>query len=275
MAKVAKYDVSVVSHAGHSPGHYKVENSLDSYRTAHVPLEALASESEGDSGVATDWYTLQDQIAHKLAFLEHELHSRSSIILVGHSIGCWMILNLLPHLDSAKVKKVFMLFPTIEKMSLTPNAQSFTSYLWTSLRKPFTGLVWMASRLVPHGIKQVILYRYFHTTPSEHLDHIVQGVVGIDERSMYNILKMANQEMDEVVEPPLQVINDNVDKIVFYYGVGDRWNVDSCYTDMADRYPNNEVHLCKRGIHHAFVECSSNEMADFVHSKLILNSDSS
>ena len=54
----------------------------------------------------------------------------------------------------------------------------------------------------------------------------------------------------------------NINKIVFYYGVGDQWNVESCYGDMAARYSGKGVNLFKRNIPHAFVECSSNFMAE-------------
>ena len=92
--------------------------------------------------------------------------------------------------------------------------------------------------------------------------------MNINSRSMYNILRMAHQEMEEVTEPPFHVIDEHIDKIVFYYGVGDKWNVDSCYDDMAARYPDKDVNLCTSGFPHAFVESASNEMAEFVYSKL-------
>ena len=254
-----RYDVSVVSHAGHSPGHYKATTSC----------QTCESFEEPSSHGTTDWYCLEDQIVHKLAFIEEEGKARDSIVLIGHSIGCWMILQMLQRMDTAKITKVFLLFPTIEKMGVTPNGQSILSYLWSSLRKPFTGLVWLSSRLIPNVVKESVLSVHFRTTPRHHLQPITQGVMNIDEKSMYNILQMAKQEMSEVVEPPLKAIDENIDKIVFYYGVGDNWNVESCYRDMAARYPGKQIHLCESNINHAFVECSSDEMAEFIYSKLL------
>ena len=91
---------------------------------------------------------------------------------------------------------------------------------------------------------------HFRTTPRHHLQPITQGVKNIDEKSMYNILQMAKQEMSEVVEPPLRAIDKNIDKI----GVGDNWNVESCYRDMVARYPGKQVHLCENNIDHAFCD---------------------
>lgn len=255
------YDVSVVSHAGHSPGHYKDTTN---------PQAPGDSIRESPSDRTTDWYCLEDQIAHKLAFIEEEGKCRDSIILIGHSIGCWMILQMLQHIDTTRITKIFLLFPTIEKMSLTPNGQSMLTYLWSSLRKPFIGLVWLSSRVIPNVVKELVLGLHFHTTPEEHLQPITEGVTNINEKSIYNILHMAEQEMGEVIDAPFSAIDKNIDKIVFYYGVGDNWNVETCYRDMAARYPGKQVHLCEHNIQHAFVECSSDKMADYVYSKLLL-----
>ena len=259
-----KLDVSVVSHAGHSPGFYKnlEDTSLEKIKEANKNY--LSEESK----TVTDWYNLQDQVAHKMAFLEEAASNRDSIILIGHSIGCWMILQMLQMLPTSKVSNVFLLFPTIEKMALTPNAQSSQSYLWSSLRLPFTGLIWICSKLIPNSFKKFVLRRHFDTTPDNHLEFITQGAINIDEKSMYNILKMAKQEMNEVTDPPLHIIDVNIDKIVFYYGVGDGWNMEDLYDEMAARYPGKGVHLCQNNFPHAFVECASNEMAEYVYSKL-------
>lgn len=254
-----KFDVSVISHAGHSPGHYK-DTTMRSSSNCSTICDLHSA--------TTDWYTLQDQVSHKLAFIREEASNRESLILIGHSIGCWMILNMMHELPPSQISKVFLLFPTVEKMAQSPNGQSFVSMLWNSLRIPFTGLVWVASNFIPEFIKSFILNQHFRTTPRDHLEFVTQGVKNVDEKSVYNATKMAKQEMEEVVDPPLDVIDANIDKIVFYYSVGDRWNVDSCYRDMAARYPDKEVHLCPPSFPHAFVECVSNEMAEMVYSKL-------
>lgn len=272
------YDVSIVSHAGHSPGHYKDSSNLltpPSDSTGEIGDSTGeigdSTTKTGDSCVsATDWYCLQDQVYHKLAFIEEEARGRDSIILIGHSIGCWMILQMLERMESSRISKIFLLFPTIEKMALTPNGQSALSYAWSSLRTPITGLVWLCARFMPDFVKKWLLSQHFYTTPSEHLQPMIQGVANMDEKSVHNVLKMARQEMDEVLNPPLTTIDQNIGKIVFYYGVGDKWNVESCYSDMAARYPaGGNVHLCEHNIDHAFVECSSDQMVEYILSELV------
>ena len=152
-----------------------------------------------------DWYSLEDQVAHKLEYLRKHASNKDSLFLVGHSIGSWMILQMLQKLEPSRVKKVALLFPTIEKMGITPNGQKLAP-LFSTLRRPFTALVWLLSSF-PNFFRRFVLNHYFHTTPSEHVEHMSQATMNITSDSMYNILRMAYQEMDEVVEPPLHVID--------------------------------------------------------------------
>ena len=251
-----RYDVAVVSHAGHSPGHIRPRDQAEQQES-----EVVTSQAE-----SKDWYSLEDQITHKLEYINKHASEKESLFLVGHSIGSWMILQMLQRLEPSRVKKVALLFPTIEKMGVTPNGLRLAP-LWLSWRRPFTALVWLMSS-IPNFFRRFVLHRYFHTTPSDHVEHMAQATMNINAHSMYNILRMAYQEMDEVIEPPIHVIDEHIDKMVFYYGVGDRWNVESCYHDMARRYPDKDVHLCQNGFPHAFVESASSEMAEFVFSKL-------
>ena len=287
------YDVAVVSHAGHSPGFPRPPDHNVTYRehlseisisqtqdrleveetgtAVSTAQDANCSANKNKSSAFTsphrDWYNLEEQIAHKLAYIRQHTAHVDSLYLVGHSIGCWMILQLLKHLEPTKVKQAILLFPTIEKMGVTPNGIRM-SPLFTSWRIPFTFGVWTMS-WIPDFIKRYVLRRYFHTTPSDHVDHMIQGAINIDSKAIHNILCMANQEMNIVTDPPLEVVDTHIEKIVFYYGAGDRWTLDSCFNDMSERHPEKEVHLCQQGCDHAFVERSSDEMADFVHSKMV------
>lgn len=244
------YDVAIVSHAGHSPGFTR------------------PSDPDRDSSEAgKDWYSLENQIAHKLAYIKEQAREKESLYLVGHSIGCYMILQLLRELAPTLVKKAIFLFPTIEKMSETPNGKILSPIFTPALRYPLTAMVGLLSWL-PHRLKTLFLRLYFYTTPPEHVGHVIQATTNIDGSSMYNILCMAHQEMHEVADPPIDVIHEHIDKLVFYYGTDDKWNLESCYKDMACTFPNKDITKCSNGHPHAFVLTVSHDMAEFVFSRL-------
>ena len=240
------YDVSVVSHAGHSPG---ITKSMDS--------------------LGRDWYSLEDQLAQKMAYIEEQAADKDVLYLVGHSIGCYIILQMLKQLPPAKVKKVAFLFPTIEKLAITPNGKFFAQ-LFTTYRNLAAILVGIAS-WIPDTIRQFILTKYFvykRMTPPEHVEHMARGTMNITGQSFYNILCMADQEMQEVCALPEDVLSENIEKMVFYYGSDDSWTLKSCYEEMIVRFPDRDVNLCRKGYPHAFVITASKEMADFVFTRL-------
>ena len=97
--------------------------------------------------------------------------------------------------------------------------------------------------------------------------------MNIDSRSIYNILSMAEQEMNEVVDLPVDTIREHIDKMVFYYGVGDKWNTESMPQEMVNRFPGKDINICKSGYAHSFVIGSSDPMAEFVYNKLPKTAD--
>ena len=123
----------MIGQAGHSPG--------------------VAKETTGNNG--RDWYSLEDQVEHKLAFLERYARDRNSLYLIGHSIGCYMLLQMRDKLAEDRVKRVILLFPTIERMAETPNGIR-QAPLFSTLRPLFIAICWLLS-LLPLSLKTFLL----------------------------------------------------------------------------------------------------------------------
>lgn len=51
-------------------------------------------------------------------------------------------------------------------------------------------------------------------------------------------------------------------QIVFYYGATDHWCPVQYYHDIRKDFPEGDIRLCERGIRHAFVLDSGEEMAN-------------
>ena len=67
-----------------------------------------------------------EQITHKKIFLEEHIPSKSKIILIGHSIGAYIILHLLKNGSRATNVTKSILFPTIERMAISPSSRYVT-----------------------------------------------------------------------------------------------------------------------------------------------------
>ena len=61
-----------------------------------------------------------------------------------------------------------------------------------------------------------------------------------------------------------QVIEQNLKKLIFYYGASDHWAPVSYYEDMKNKFPGGEIYLCERKFQHAFVLESSEAVAEMV-----------
>ncbi len=94
--------VWAVSHTGHDA----TEN-----KTALPPIKDHESV-----------YSITAQIKHKIRFIEEHVPADCEVTLVGHSVGCYVIMGILNHFEStSRHFRAYMLFPMMELMYETPN----------------------------------------------------------------------------------------------------------------------------------------------------------
>ena len=210
---------------------------------------------------------LEGQIKHKLHYIRDYIPADTKLILIGHSIGCYVILHLLDQLEDGRVLKCMMLFPTIERMALSPKGKTATTML-----KYFRWMVpipmYPSYYMVPDMVKEKLIRWYFKGTKVP--DTAIQATMKItDPQSLQNVTYMANQEMQNVVKADYDIIDRHTSKLMWYYGAKDHWCPVEYYEDMKMKYPNMDILLCKKGYDHAFVLESSIEMAkitwDWLH----------
>lgn len=195
-------------------------------------------------------YTLEGQITHKVDFIKDNIPTDVKLILIGHSIGCYMILNLLPRIPQFHVMRCFMLFPTIERMAETPNGRTFTPAL-NYLRWILVGLVKALSYLGPRVHRQVVQYYFWDRAIPECG---VQASLNLfNPTCMNHSTFLARLEMVAVVELQEELLKKYIDKMSFYYGAVDKWcPKEYCYA-MQARFPQADIRLCQMEFSHAFV----------------------
>ena len=154
-------------------------------------------------------YNLTEQIEHKIAFLEEFFPSDCQFILIGHSIGAYIILKLLEHYGERqeKITKGILLFPTIERMAISPNGR-FATPVSNYLSWPVVAMSWGLS-LLPLAMKKWLVSWWFKER-NIHEDSICAVLELITANSMRNMLYMAADEMEKVDKTPTKVSH-------FYY----------------------------------------------------------
>lgn len=193
--------------SGHSPilAEYTKQEQPSLTEDNNTPLLADNIKSDVEPNelnqsccISTGTHSLQEQIAHKKAFLEKYVPQNTKIILIGHSIGAYIILKLLKEKTrESDIVKSILLFPTIEHMALTPNGRYVTPFLnyfkWLAV-----STVSLVSYL-PQSITKTLVQWWFSGR------RIQDGVVDTTLRLLNtdassNSLEMARCEMDEVTE---------------------------------------------------------------------------
>ncbi|XP_053317042.1 lipid droplet-associated hydrolase [Spea bombifrons] len=240
-----KYPVWAVSHAGHC-----------------APPKGMDMIDDRDEDQNEDIFGLNGQIEHKLCFLRKNVPPDTKLVLIGHSIGCYIILEMMKRALNLQVLRAVLLFPTIERMAQSPQGKIMTPLL-CSLRYIVYMPLYLLSFL-PESLKASVV------------KFILRGVKSVDESSVTaslslfrvdcaaNAMYMGSQEMVKVVERDNRTIKENLSKLFFYYGATDNWCPVQYYEDMKKEFPEGSILLCEKGIRHAFVLDSSKDVASMI-----------
>jgi len=204
--------------------------------------------------------TLAGQLRHKVTFIKENIPSNVKLIFIGHSIGCYIILNILDQLEH-RVQRCFMLFPTIERMAESPNGRVYTPAL--------KYLRWMAPFLVkglsylPERTKSWIINRHFQ---NEDIPPCTQSATlsFFKPFSVSNSLFMAHQEMQAVSKLQETLVDKYMPILSFYFGSKDAWCPVHYAKELKERYPDGDIRTCEMGYSHAYVLDASPQMADIV-----------
>ena len=235
----------------------------------------------------TDWKpaNVEEQINDKVKFMEKHLFGQGDeqdfdVVFIGHSIGCYVILQLLDRLDAklkSRVKKAVLLFPTVERMSETPNGRVFT---FLTRNEWFLRLLYFLVFLVtclPSFIREPLIDRLYlkknNSTRDMALCDNMASVLSQMTRAfscVRSVLFMGRDEMDKVSALNKRLVIENAHLLLFYYGTRDRWCPIDYYFDMLDMTSKNiaetrgaspKILLDKLNLSHGFVvhknQCST------------------
>merc|ERR1712062_130970 len=110
----------------------------------------MSSDSSPKSQIQT--HSLEEQISYKLHFLRHHIPPNKRIILIGHSLGCYIALRMLEQMQGdwieGQIHHVILLFPVFERTMETSGGKLWVP-LTQWLEKPTAGI----SELMSVGAK--------------------------------------------------------------------------------------------------------------------------
>ncbi|XP_037940139.1 lipid droplet-associated hydrolase-like [Teleopsis dalmanni] len=215
-------------------------------------------------------FDLNAQIRHKIEFIKKYIPQDCKIHLIGHSIGAWMILQMLEN-DYIRqaVIKCYMLFPTVERMIESQNGWVFTK-IALPMYWIFGFLIVLFNRL-PVFIRMCFIHLYFllSAIPS----HFRGAALCYSKASVVEkVIFLAEDEMARVRFLQTNIIEQNLNLLTFYYGTTDGWVPVEYFNGLKKEFPEIDAQLDTKKIDHAFVLRYSKPMGGIVSNMIVQNS---
>ncbi|XP_050585303.1 lipid droplet-associated hydrolase [Bombus affinis] len=207
-------------------------------------------------------YSLMAQLEHKKDFIKKYVPEDARLHLIGHSLGSWMILNMLKDdIIAKKITKCYLLFPAIEHLATTTNGWIFTKII--SQIAFFVIFVAWTFQFLPHFLQIffISITTLLKGIPSKYNNAVLQL---LNPHVLERIIKIAKEEMEIIKERDDDIISKYADKLWFYYGNCDGWTPVKYYEDLKSKHPDLNAELCKHGYHHSFVLHYDKEMGKLV-----------
>jgi len=236
-------------------------------QAGHSPVWQYPSYGTVNELKKANCKTLKEQINHKIAFVDEFVPKEKQLVLIGHSVGAYMVLKMLENRRIEKrVCRSILLFPTIENIKKTPNGH-FWDPVSYYLRHPFALTAWLLS-FTPFWIRKMLVnWRTSWKGRNTH-PHLVDAFMHcVSYTLMNNALYLAASEMEHINELDdklVETIKRNMKKVTFYYGADDKWAPVDFYKEMKERFPDGDIRLCGHGFAHDFVVDSSEDVAGLV-----------
>ena len=252
-------------------GGFYIPFAHELYNLFNENISILIISQAGHSPPDKKCFTLNEQIEHKLIAIENLLPKSANhrLILIGHSIGSYMVLQMLDQLKD-RLDRAFFLFPTIERMKESSAGQRFVRWYPIFLYLlPFLCLI--TQILCPFDwLKRKIISYYFSNSPEEDRSILIDTVLYdlLNPLTLKNLLQMANEEMSVVQKRNDEIIQRFLNKITFYYGTNDHWVPNDIAKQMKNLYPKGDIIECTNKYMHAFVLRHSKELAKIVFDRI-------
>uniref|UniRef100_M4BEM6 Lipid droplet-associated serine hydrolase n=1 Tax=Hyaloperonospora arabidopsidis (strain Emoy2) TaxID=559515 RepID=M4BEM6_HYAAE len=193
-------------------------------------------------------FTLQEQLEYKAAYLQQRLRDEPTLqlVLIGHSIGSYFLLDMAKRFRQHIAKLVFMQ-PTIMHMALSRKGRQMMP-LFNNYERG-VALVAAAEFIMPLSLRRWIVRRVLGDKTSEPLQ--LASLSLVNASVMRNVLKMAANEMEEVTELDGDLLAKIEEKVLFVYSTVDEWVPAEFVQEYQLRFPNAQHRVVPQA--HAFM----------------------
>jgi pimeloyl-ACP methyl ester carboxylesterase len=168
-------------------------------------------------------FDLDCQIADKVAYVRKRLEKDSQVklIVVGHSIGAHIALEILRHFPN-RVHKLVLMQPAVMHIAQSPNGRRM-ALLFKQHSHLVSYLVWPVAACLPTSMQKrlvsFVLGRSHNNCP-----YVIQASLSLfDPVVVRNILKMSRHEMLELKGVDHSLVFAHQEKVLFLFSTVDGW----------------------------------------------------
>ncbi|XP_020573349.1 lipid droplet-associated hydrolase [Phalaenopsis equestris] len=199
-------------------------------------------------------FSFQEQINHKVGFIKELQNKHLPIILVGHSIGSYICIEILKRFPEQEIFSI-LLYP-------------FLTLNTSSLRQRMIGMLSRSSLLsatishivallgsFPTRISRAIVIKLFGPSWSTTAVDAACNCL-MKYHTMRNALFMAKFEFEKLSEEPdWRFLKENNEQIAFLFGNDDHWGPLSLFEEISRQVPDALLSIEREGHTHSF-SCS-------------------
>lgn len=195
--------------------------------------------------------TLRKIVQQKLEFIESFIPSNVEIILVGHSIGTFISVQMMRYAhERSRFLHNIMVMPVLEKFTSLPG--------WNTVRFLYLfryfiyGIVFVLSLLrddILTNLFPKMISSFSRRTPTCAYSGVLQL---INWNVLRNILTLTQDEASQVQDLDDSFLTRNLSKLSFIYCVDDHWAPLRCYRSLKKKFPEGNFVIVDT-LQHAFV----------------------
>ncbi|KAG8646975.1 hypothetical protein MANES_09G048600v8 [Manihot esculenta] len=209
-------------------------------------------------------FSLQQQIDHKVDFIEQELKNTGvPIVLVGHSIGSYISIETLRKTPE-KVKYCIGLYPFLMLNPLSEKQTDIKKVAESSILSALLSFSMASVGLLPRCASRIIVSNsigksWSATAVDAACSHLLRY------HTFRNMIFMALTEFRKLSETPdWAFMRENQSKMAFLFGVGDHWGPLEMFDEVRDGYYFLAYGNCVY-IHHSMSNAFSLVHFEFVY----------
>ncbi|EKM61299.1 uncharacterized protein PHACADRAFT_180430 [Phanerochaete carnosa HHB-10118-sp] len=188
-----------------------------SERRLNILAHAFVGHTPGIEADNTEYsaVSLSAQVEHALEFTDAVKREYDRVVVVGHSVGSWVVTQVLKHRENS-VDAAFLLFPTICHMKNTPNGRRLSGLFVP----PFPRTIAWFSRL-SHAIPDRVVAFLYSDWPFAQRT-VLRRLIS-SPAVVYNCLTMAHEEMKAITTLDEGLLQRNKERLHVYFAEGDGW----------------------------------------------------